>query len=59
MDRIKYDAFNAAPFNNHIPEMEILANKKSLNIILGVIAAGAFCVFVYKLHEYYKDEREK
>ena len=59
MDRIKYDAFNAAPFNNHVPEMKIMANKKSMNIITGVLAVAAIGLILYGVYELSKDERER
>ena len=59
MANIKLDSFNPALYVNHIPEIKIAANKKSMNLILGVIAAATLGLVLYEVYELYKEERER
>lgn len=51
MEEIKLDAFNPEAFENYVPETEVVANKNSFNLILGVIVAVAIGLVLYKVHE--------
>ena len=58
MESIQFDAFNPTPYVNHIPEIKIAKNKKSLELIIiigGVIIIG---LIVHHFINRYLEESE-
>jgi len=59
MENIQFDAFNPAPYVNHIPEIKIATNKKNLGFIIivgGVIILG---LIIHHLNNRYLEESER
>ena len=58
MNNLKLDAFNPAPYVNHVSEIKLAANKKNMEFIIivgGVIILG---LIVYHLNNRYWEEKE-
>ena len=59
MENIQFDAFNPAPYVNHVSEIKLAANKKSTELIIivgGVIILG---LIIFHLTNRYLEESER